>query len=266
MTIAPVHVRDVPPATSSSLDTVSAPAARIMGRRRRWWLWARILGGLGILTVVVWRLGTGPFVHGLRMVNGWSVAAAAAIALLTTMCCAWRWSLVARGLGVGLPLRAAIAAYYRSQFLNTMLPGGILGDVHRAVRHGRDVGDVSRSLRAVAAERVAGQVVQVVVTTIAPLVLPSPARSLMPVIATVLVVGSVDRAKAWPPGCSRRPAWARASRGSRRRVRRDVAGRVSAGCRGSRCRPPAPGVETAVVAACRRTGRCCSWLIVRTQC
>ena len=42
-----------------------------------------------------------------------------------------------------------------------MLPGGVLGDVHRGVRHGRDVGDVGRGLRAVAWERFAGQVVQV---------------------------------------------------------------------------------------------------------
>ena len=38
----------------------------------------------------------------------------------------------------------AVAAYYRSQFLNTTLPGGVLGDVHRGVRHGRDAGDVGR--------------------------------------------------------------------------------------------------------------------------
>ena len=59
-----------------------------------------------------------------------------------------------------MPLRTAVPAYYRSQFLNTTLPGGILGDVHRGVVHGRDVGDVGRGLRAVAWERTAGQVVQ----------------------------------------------------------------------------------------------------------
>ena len=62
--------------------------------------------------------------------------------------------------GSAVPLRTATAAYYRSQFLNTVLPGGVLGDVDRAVRHGRDAGDVGRGLRAVAWERSAGQVVQ----------------------------------------------------------------------------------------------------------
>ena len=66
-------------------------------------------------------------------------------ALLTTVCCAWRWRIVARGHGVALSLPAAVAAYYRSVFLNLALPGGVVGDVHRGVSHGRDEGDVGRA-------------------------------------------------------------------------------------------------------------------------
>ena len=58
---------------------------------------------------------------------------------VTTVCCAWRWTVVARGLGVRLSLPAAVAAYYRSLFLNLTLPGGVVGDVHRGVSHGRDM-------------------------------------------------------------------------------------------------------------------------------
>src|SRR5690348_8240638 len=90
-----------------------------------------VLGGAALLVVLVWRLGTGPFLDGFRRVDAASLAAAVLIAVVTTVCCAWRWSLVARGLGVRVPLRTAVAAYYRSQFLNTTLPGGVLGDVHR---------------------------------------------------------------------------------------------------------------------------------------
>src|SRR5688500_6796352 len=82
------------------------------------------------LAVLVWRLGTGPFLDGLRAVNGWGLAAASGLAVVTTMCCAWRWRVVARGLGVDLPLDTAVAAYYRSLFLNVTLPGGVVGDVH----------------------------------------------------------------------------------------------------------------------------------------
>ena len=137
------------------------------------WAWVRLAGGAAILAVLVWRLGTGPFIAGLRTVNAWSLLAAVAITLGTTVLSAWRWTIVARGLGVGIPLPSAIAAYYRSQFLNTALPGGVLGDVHRGVRHGQDVGDLGRGLRAVAWERTAGQAVQVTLTVCVLLVLPS---------------------------------------------------------------------------------------------
>jgi glycosyltransferase 2 family protein len=158
---------------------------------RSMWMWGRLLGGAAVLAVLVWRLGTGPFLDAVRMINGWSLAAAAGIAALTTVCCAWRWSLVARGLGVGVPMRDAVPAYYRSQFLNTTLPGGVLGDVHRALRHGRDVGDPNRALRAVAWERSAGQVVQMVLAITVLLVLRSPVRSSMLVVATAVVAGGL---------------------------------------------------------------------------
>src|SRR3954466_9312774 len=97
------------------------------------WAGARVLGGVTILGAIGWRLGTGPFLDGLRAVGPRSIALAVSITCATTTACAYRWHVVARGLGVGLPLPHAIAAYYRSQFLNTVLPGGIVGDVHRGV-------------------------------------------------------------------------------------------------------------------------------------
>jgi glycosyltransferase 2 family protein len=73
-------------------------------------------------------------------------------------------------------------------FLNLVLPGGVAGDVHRGVSHGRDVGDVGRGLRAVVWERGAGQVVQVVLTISVLLILPSPVHSAMPFVAVAVVV------------------------------------------------------------------------------
>lgn len=151
--------------------------------------WARPLGGLAILALLLWRLGTGPFVDGLRLISGGTVAAAVGIGALTTVCCAWRWSLVAGGLGVRLPLRTAVADCYRSVFLNATLPGGVLGDVHRAVSHGRDVGDVGRGIRAVMWERSAGQVVQLALAVAVLSALPSPVQSAMPAVTAVGVAG-----------------------------------------------------------------------------
>src|SRR6478735_12287528 len=174
-----------------------------------WWRWARLLGGVAILAVLVWRVGTGPFLDGLRTVEWWTLAAAVGIGAITTLCSAWRWSLVAHGLGVDVPLGSAFAAYYRSEFLNAPLPGGVLGDVHRGVRHGRDVGDVGRGLRAVGWERSAGQVLQIVLTVVVLLVLPSPVHSSMPLIAVAVVavaLGAVLLSRVLPRGGSSRAA------------------------------------------------------------
>jgi uncharacterized membrane protein YbhN (UPF0104 family) len=130
-------------------------------------------------------------VDGLRLTTGWALAAALAITSLTTLCCAWRWRLVAGGFGVEMPLRTAVAAYYRSQFLNATLPGGVVGDVHRAVRHGREVGDLGRSLRAVAWERASGLAVQMVLTVGVLFLLPWPAGSRHLVAWPVAVVAGV---------------------------------------------------------------------------
>jgi uncharacterized membrane protein YbhN (UPF0104 family) len=152
------------------------------------WTCVRLAGAAVTLGFLVWRLGRAPFLDGVRTVDGAALAAAAGLALLTTVCCAWRWRIVARGLGLDLPLPGAVASYYRSQFLNLALPGGVVGDVHRGVSHGRDASDVGRALRAVAWERSAGQVVQVVLTVAVLLVLPSPVRSSMPLVALALVL------------------------------------------------------------------------------
>jgi uncharacterized membrane protein YbhN (UPF0104 family) len=109
--------------------------------------------------------------------------------VVTTVCSAWCWSLVAHGLGVAVPLRTATVAYYRSQFLNTVLPGGVLGDVDRAVRHGRDAGDVGRGLRAVAWERSAGQMVQLALALSVLLLLPSPVPLSVSLVVAAAVVG-----------------------------------------------------------------------------
>src|SRR4051794_3977355 len=162
------------------------PAGAAVTTRR----WAH-LAAAATLGVLVWRVGTGPFLDGLRTVDGGALAAATGLAVLTTVGCAWRWRTVARGLGVELPLRTAVAAYYRSLFLNVTLPGGVLGDVHRGVSHGRHTHDVGRGLRAVAWERSAGQVVQVVLTVAVLLLLPSPVGTVVPLVALAAVAAAV---------------------------------------------------------------------------
>ena len=146
--------------------------------RSAWW-WARVAATAATLAMLGWRLGPGPVLDGRRTGDAGALAAAAGLAVLTTVCCAWRWRIVAGGLGVDLPLGSAVASYYRSLFLNVTLPGGVVGDVHRGINHG---------LRAVAWERSAGQFVQIVLTVAVLIVAPSPVRSAMPLVALALLV------------------------------------------------------------------------------
>jgi glycosyltransferase 2 family protein len=188
--------------------------------------WARLVGPALTIAVLVWRLGTGPFIHGVRTIDGGALAAAAGIAVLTTVCCAWRWKTVARGLGLDLPLPVALAAYYRSLFLNVTLPGGVVGDVHRGVRHGRDVRDIGRALRAVAWERCAGQVVQAILTLVVLLALPSPVQSSMPIVALAVAVALCCVVLVVKARLDGRSLWARFRRAAARDSRELLAGRL----------------------------------------
>lgn len=183
--------------------TTAVGAPRIAAFPRTTWRWLHVVAAAATLAVLVWHVGTAPFLDGLRSVDGWALAAASGLAVLTTACCAWRWQIVARGLGVELALGPAVAAYYRSLFLNVTLPGGVVGDVHRGFRHGRETSDVGRGLRGVAWERASGQVVQVVLTVAVLIALPSPVHVVVPLVAAGLVAVGVGfalpiRMRAWP--------------------------------------------------------------------
>jgi len=154
---------------------------------RRVWRWGRLIGGAGILALLGWRLGSDPFINGMKVVDRTTLTAALVIGAATTVLSAWRWSLVARGLGMRVPLQSAIRAYYRSLFINAVLPGGVLGDVHRAVRHGRGVGNVTRAAKAVVLERTAGQIVLVSVVLTVLVLDPS---SILPQALPQMLAGS----------------------------------------------------------------------------
>lgn len=171
--------------------TAHAPARRAARLGRLLWPWTRTLLALAILAVLVQRLGTAAFLDGLRLVTVPAVAAALGIGLLTTGCGVLRWRLVARRLGLPLPLGTAFADYYRALFLNAVLPVGVLGDAERAVRHGRSSGDLSRSVRAVVLERAGGQAVLIVAGAVALLAEPSWALAVLGGLAPPAVTAAV---------------------------------------------------------------------------
>jgi uncharacterized membrane protein YbhN (UPF0104 family) len=142
----------------------------------------RLAVGVTLLWLLVRLVGAAPFRDAVRAVTWPAVVAAVTLTALTTVCSAWRWRVVARSLGISIGLPGATGAYYRSLFLNSVLVGGALGDVHRAVTHGRRAGNVARGLRSVAWERLCGQIIQAVVTAVVLLTMPSPVRPALPYI------------------------------------------------------------------------------------
>ncbi|MFJ3446317.1 lysylphosphatidylglycerol synthase transmembrane domain-containing protein [Streptomyces sp. NPDC086081] len=161
----------VGPGVPSSLRVL---LGRFGSRRTRTRLGA--VAGVAIVGVLFWRLGTGAFLDGLRRIDAVTLLLALGIGAVTTVFSAWRWALVARGLRIRLPFGPALADYYRALFLNAALPGGVLGDVHRAVRHGRSEGDLRRGVKAVVLERAAGQLALFAAAAVILPVMPSPVR------------------------------------------------------------------------------------------
>ena len=166
---SPVSSRTFPPTLPSGV--------------RRSWPWLRLLGGATVLAALLWHFGSGPFAEAWRVTSWPAVVGAVVVTLACTLTSAWRWRTVAGAFGVRLGTRESVTAYYRSQFLNATLPGGIVGDAHRAVRHGRDIGDVGAGVRATAWERGSGQVVQLGLVLVVLASLGSPLRPLAPLAA-----------------------------------------------------------------------------------
>jgi uncharacterized membrane protein YbhN (UPF0104 family) len=148
--------------------SASTTAARIRAARSSRWLRfaVRVLPGVAVLVAVVAQVGSGPFLHGVLSIDLRAIVAALALSAIATAAAAWRWSIIAGRLGVGIRYSRAVGMYYQSQLLNTVLPGGVVGDVQRALTQGRDAGNVGQCARAVVIERAVGQLVQLALAVI----------------------------------------------------------------------------------------------------
>ena len=125
---------------------------------------ARLIVGGGILVGVGAHVGADPFITGILSLNGANIVAALLLAAAATVAAAWRWQLIASRLGIPLRLPTAVGMYYQSQFVNMMLPGGIIGDIRRAVTRVPSGTRLVHAARAVAIERFSGQAVQLALT------------------------------------------------------------------------------------------------------
>lgn len=177
-------------------------------------LWRVLASALAVVVVAV-VVGEQAVRAGTAVLAPGPVALAVGLGALWRVFAATRWLLLARVLGAPLSWPAAFAEYQRSELVNQVVPGGVVGDVDRARRHGQDVGLLPAG-RAVLLERAVGQVLLVGACVVVLLLRPElrlvadgvDARTTLVVAVVVLAILALA-AVLWRPGTTAiRARWA----------------------------------------------------------
>jgi glycosyltransferase 2 family protein len=168
---------------------------------------ARVAVSGALLVVLVWILDGDALLARLSQLRPVWVLVALAISLPQMALLAFRWRLTAARLGLSLSYGAALSEYYLGVFLNQLVPGGVMGDLSRAWRHGRAApagpaqpsaappsgSKLGPAVRAVILERASGQVVTVVVAALSFFALPLAAgiraRTLLVMLGGIAAIG-----------------------------------------------------------------------------
>jgi len=140
--------------------------ARVRGTGSLRWLASIVLLGALLLlvdTTALWRE--------LQRIPLWVLLPAVVLSVVQVVISAWRWCYTSKRLGLDMALCDAVQEYYLATFINQVLPGGVLGDVNRALRHGAKAGKRQKAAHAVAIERLSGQLVLALVVGLGMLVL-----------------------------------------------------------------------------------------------
>lgn len=150
----------------------------------------RLALAAGSLALVWSALDGGEALARLRGLQpGWAAAALIALSVQTWLA-AWRWWLTARQLGVPVGPRRALSEYYLAQLVNQIMPGGMVGDVGRALRNA-DGGGRMRAGQAVVLERLMGNAMLMAVMMAAMLAgLLMPARQPLPGWLLLMIAGA----------------------------------------------------------------------------
>ena len=118
----------------------------------------KLFASLAVLGLLGWWCDPSAVLAQLRGAAPSWVFVALASVTVATLSMARRWQLVARRFDITVGFGFALREYYLAQLVNTALPGGVAGDVARAVRT-RGAADLARAAQSVAAERLLGQIV-----------------------------------------------------------------------------------------------------------
>ena len=154
-----------------------------------------------LLMTVLWLVDPAAVGAQLQTVRWPWLLTALAITPLQVVISAWRWQFTVRRLGGQLPLGYAIGEYYLGTLVNQLVPGGVVGDAGRALRHRHRVQTTTLAVHGVMIERLSGQLVLFLlaaVLAVAWLPLPTPPMPglfLLPgILVAVLLAWSLFRA------------------------------------------------------------------------
>ncbi|OAN92151.1 hypothetical protein A8B84_16530 [Marinobacter sp. EhC06] len=128
-------------------------------RQRQLRLAARWLFTVLIIGFVIRSVDASALFEELARVSLYVLLPALALTVFQVALSAWRWRYTVERLGLPLAYPVAVREYYLATFLNQVLPGGVLGDVNRAWRHGSGAGERLSAVHGVAIERLSGQLV-----------------------------------------------------------------------------------------------------------
>ncbi|MCY4336335.1 MAG: lysylphosphatidylglycerol synthase transmembrane domain-containing protein [Litoreibacter sp.] len=111
---------------------------------------------LAMMALLLWWADAGVVAQRLQEADPvWLGLALLSLTALTFLM-AKRWQIVTVALEMELPYSRALKEYYVGQLVNLVLPGGVAGDIGRAIRT-RHEADLTRAAQSVAAERFLGQ-------------------------------------------------------------------------------------------------------------
>ncbi|MFL1484018.1 lysylphosphatidylglycerol synthase transmembrane domain-containing protein [Marinobacter sp. LN3S78] len=119
----------------------------------------RWLATLAILGLVFWLVDVGAILVQLSSVDLTWLLLALAITPLQVVVSAWRWRYTVAKLGERLPLGHAVREYYLGTLVNQLVPGGVVGDAGRALRHRQNTGQTATAIHGVMIERLSGQLI-----------------------------------------------------------------------------------------------------------
>lgn len=117
----------------------------------------KLLVSVGCLAALLWWTDAAEVLARLRGADISWIALSLLAVTAATFSMASRWKITADTFGMQFSYAFALREYYLAQLINTVLPGGVAGDVARAVR-ARGTADFVSAAQSVMAERLLGQI------------------------------------------------------------------------------------------------------------